>query len=286
MTTFDVRCGDALTLLQQMPDESVQCCITSPPYWGLRDYGMEGQLGMERTPEEYIVRLCAVFSEVRRVLSGDGTLWLNLGDSYAGSWGAQSRGNTTGERTSTLQGSSMLSARQIAQHPHLEGGTGSLKRTPGIKTKDLVGIPWMVAFALRADGWYLRSDIIWSKPNPMPESVTDRPTKAHEYLFLLSNGQRYYYDSDAIKEPAIYADDDRKARANPANKELQSTLSARMNPRSENSAVMGDDMPDSMNAGTSCIKKSNVLVCGINDRCGLWPRNHTWGPTSPPFQRH
>jgi DNA modification methylase len=157
-------------------------------------------MGLEPTPEEFIAGMVAVFAEVRRVLRDDGTLWLNIGDSYAGSWGAQSRGNTAGEASANLQGSSPLSARQIASHPLGQTGTGSLKNTPGIKAKDLIGIPWMLAFALRADGWYLRQDIIWSKPNPMPESVQDRCTKAHEYVFLLSKGPRYHYDIDAIAE--------------------------------------------------------------------------------------
>jgi DNA modification methylase len=140
--------------------------------------------------------LVEVFREVRRVLRDDGTVWLNLGDSYAGSWGAQSRGSET---PGTLEGTSMLSARQIEAHPK-RAQTGSLKNTPGLKPKDLIGIPWRVAFALQADGWYLRQDIIWSKPNPMPESVRDRCTKAHEYLFLLSKGPRYHFDAEAIAE--------------------------------------------------------------------------------------
>ncbi len=185
-------------------DQSVHCVVTSPPYWGLRDYGVMGQLGLERTPEEYVAALVVVFREVWRVLRDDGTCWLNLGDSYAGSWGAQSRGDTTSEASSRLEGSSMLSARQIFAHPLGGNGTGSLKHTPGLKPKDLVGIPWRVAFALQADGWYLRSDIVWSKPNPMPESVTDRPTKAHEYLFLLAKCERYYYDARSIAEPSVH----------------------------------------------------------------------------------
>jgi DNA modification methylase len=145
-------------------DGCVQCCITSPPYFGLRDYGIAQQIGLESTPDAYVAALVAVFREVRSVLADDGVLWLNIGDSYAGSWGAQSRpnGNDVG---STLQGGSMLSARQILAHPKMTQ-TGSLKNTPGLKSKDLIGMPWRVAFALQADGWYLRSDIIWSKPNP------------------------------------------------------------------------------------------------------------------------
>ena len=194
--------GDCRDTLRSLPDGAAQCCVTSPPYWGLRDYGHEGQLGLEATPEEYVARMVDVFREVRRVLADDGTLWLNLGDSYAGSWGAQSRPNGNDEK-STLQGGSRLSARQIKTHRTTDSHTGSLKNTPGLKPKDLVGIPWRVAFALQADGWWLRQEIIWHKPNPMPESVRDRCTKAHESVFLLTKSERYYFDSDAIKEPAV-----------------------------------------------------------------------------------
>lgn len=177
--------GDWIDALREMADESVQCCVTSPPYWGLRDYGVQGQLGLERTPEEYVAKMVEGFREVRRVLRKDGTLWLNLGDSYSGGgWGGH-------EDNKSATG--CTSAR-------------SVNAAYGMKPKDLVGIPWMVAFALRADGWYLRQDIIWSKPNPMPESVTDRCTKAHEYLFLLSKSERYYCDMEAIKEPSITND--------------------------------------------------------------------------------
>lgn len=185
--------GDALASLRTLPDASVQCCVTSPPYWGLRDYGAEGQIGQETTPEEYVARLVEVFREVRRVLRDDGVLWLNLGDSYAGSWGAQSRASGNVSDTS---------AHQVAASPK-RTRTGSIPAGSGLKPKDLVGIPWMVAFALRADGWYLRSEVIWSKPNPMPESVTDRPTKAHEQVFLLTKSARYFYDADAVREHAI-----------------------------------------------------------------------------------
>lgn len=199
MSRATLYCGDALAVLLTLPAESVQCVVTSPPYWGLRDYGMPGQLGLEATPQDYVARMVEVFQMVRRVLRNDGTLWLNLGDSYAGSWGAQSRPNGNDVK-SNLQGGSPLPARQIAAHPK-ETQTGSLKNTPGCKAKDLVGIPWRVAFALQADGWWLREDIIWQKPNPMPESVTDRCTRAHEYLFHFSKAERYYHDADAIAEP-------------------------------------------------------------------------------------
>lgn len=181
--------GDALSVLKDLDSESVNCCVTSPPYWGLRDYGVAGQLGLEKTPEEYTARMVELFREVRRVLKIDGTLWLNLGDSYAGSGKGR-----------LADGSHSIGGKQDT---NVGSNKGKLSKSsaPNCKPKDLIGIPWLVAFALRADGWYLRSDIIWSKPNPMPESVTDRPTKSHEYVFLLSKSQKYYYDGDAIKEP-------------------------------------------------------------------------------------
>ena len=173
--------GDAAEQLATLPAGIVQTCATSPPYWGLRDYGEAGQLGLESTPDEYVARMVEVFREVRRVLRDDGTLWLNLGDSYNGSGGAGGDYAPGGIR----QGQPKYKGRDV--------GT--------LKPKDLVGIPWRVAFALQADGWYLRSDIVWHKPNPMPSSVTDRPTTSHEYVFLLTKSARYYYDADAIREP-------------------------------------------------------------------------------------
>jgi DNA modification methylase len=199
--TVSILLGDVREQLKTLADESVHCVVTSPPYFGLRDYGMPSQIGLEATPSAFVETMVEVFREVRRVLREDGTLWLNLGDSYAGSWGAQSRGNSASEASSRLEGSSMLEARQIGAYPLGQTHVGSVKRTPGLKPKDLIGIPWRVAFALQDDGWYLRQDIIWSKPNPMPESVTDRCTKAHEYLFLLSKSGRYYFDGNAIAEP-------------------------------------------------------------------------------------
>lgn len=163
--SYELHEGDCLAILPKIPDKSIHCCVTSPPYWNLRDYNTKGQLGLEKTPKEYVTNLIKVFREVRRVLRDDGTLWVNLGDSYA--------------KDSKLA---------------------------GVKPKNLVGIPWRVAFALQTDGWCLRSEIIWSKPNPMPESVTDRPTKAHEYIFLLVKNRDYYYDADAVREPSITKD--------------------------------------------------------------------------------
>jgi DNA modification methylase len=250
--TAVLHCGDVRHVLAGLPEQSVQCCVTSPPYWGLRDYGtatwdggtdgcdhiekraarrdspggyhnsrddrsgkrqpatqatvlpfrdlcgkcgarrVDNQLGLERTPEEYVATMVAVFREVRRVLRDDGVLWLNLGDSYA---------TTPGKPNGNLAEYAALYYRGGAHYATERPMTQQNRVTGGLKPKDLVGIPWMVAFALRSDGWYLRSDIIWAKPNPMPESVTDRPTKAHEYLFLLTKSERYYYDAAAIQEP-------------------------------------------------------------------------------------
>lgn len=190
-----IICGDALEQLKTLPAESVQCCVTSPPYWGLRDYGVAGQMGLEKTPEEYVAKMVEVFAEVRRVLRGDGVCFVNLGDSY---WGGGKYLGINSENTLAPKQASNRGARGVCQ----ELGAAGKTTTWGLKPKELCGIPWRVAFALQADGWYLRSDIIWAKPNPMPESVTDRPTKAHEYIFLLSKGQRYYYDADAVKESA------------------------------------------------------------------------------------
>jgi DNA modification methylase len=195
--TVRILTGDALAVLRTLPDASVHCCVTSPPYYGLRDYGMEGQIGLEQTPDAYVAKMVAVLSEVRRVLRDDGTLWLNIGDSYAG--GGNYRG-VSSEATLSAKQRSNGGARGVSQ---LLGA----KNTPGCKPKDLIGIPWMLAFALRADGWYLRKDIIWHKPNPMPESVRDRPTSAHEYLFLLAKSSVYHYDADAIAEAAVSGTD-------------------------------------------------------------------------------
>lgn len=241
--------GDVLDNLRKLPDASVQCVVTSPPYWGLRDYGtaqwdggaidcdhlkkgkptwgegtqntstlsgkpsndnhereswtgglchkcgatrIDKQIGLEKTPAEYVAKMVEVFREVRRVMRDDGTLWLNLGDSYARAGGWSNNNGLDGVTREQCE-------RARTNAPE---GIASQKLADGLKAKDLVGIPWRVAFALQADGWYLRSDIIWSKPNPMPESVTDRPTKAHEYIFLMSKSERYFYDADAIKERA------------------------------------------------------------------------------------
>lgn len=201
MSTATLYVGDALEVLRTLPDEGVQCCVTSPPYWGLRDYGIEGQLGLERTPEEYVSKMVNVCREVRRVLRDDGTLWLNMGDCYAtgaGKVGDRPGGGLQGDRWAGVSNTKdPKSARAIG--PLTQPNRMPL---PGLKPKDLVMMPARVAMALQADGWWLRSDIIWSKPNPMPESVKDRPTRSHEYVFLLTKSARYYYDAEAIRTEA------------------------------------------------------------------------------------
>ena len=194
-----ILCGDALEALRTMPDDSVDCCITSPPYYGLRDYGVAGQIGLERTPEEFIARLVEVFGEVRRVLKASGTCWVVIGDSYnsspPGNKNPMSKSGLHGAQTSATYRARLEETQQRQQE-----GRRLIK---GLKPKDLIGIPWMLAFALRADGWWLRQDIIWAKPNPMPESAKDRCTKAHEYIFLLTKSAHYYFNAAAIAEPAV-----------------------------------------------------------------------------------
>lgn len=180
--------GDCIDLLRQIPDESIDCCVTSPPYFGLRDYGVDGQIGLEPSPDEYVGKLVEVFREVRQALKKEGTLWLNLGDSYCSQGGERTYGSYDNET-----GRSDSPGKRI--------GAGA-----NLKPKDLIGIPWRVAFALQADGWWLRQDIIWSKGNPMPESVTDRCTKSHEYVFLLAKSKKYYYDAEAVKEESMTND--------------------------------------------------------------------------------
>lgn len=191
---YKVLQGDVIEKLKEIESGTVHCCLTSPPYWALRDYGCDGQLGLEETPEEYIESMVGVFREVKRVLRDDGTLWINIADSYAGSGKA-------GKNPELLKNHKMFGKPKSEYDASIMAKPTPVPR--GLKPKDLIGIPWRLAFALQADGWWLRSDIIWQKPNPMPESVTDRPTNAHEYVFLLAKSQRYFYDAEAIKEPAV-----------------------------------------------------------------------------------
>ena len=208
--------GDVLSRLGDLPDESVDCVVTSPPYYGLRDYGMEGQIGLEETPEEYVKKMVEVFKEVRRVLRSDGTLWLNLGDSYAGS-GKGAWNNKNDQKETYI--------------PDPDSPQCLMNKIPvGLKPKDLIGIPWKVAFALQEDGRWLRQDIIWNKLNPMPESVRDRCTKSHEYIFLLSKSEKYYYDQDSIKERASFSTEERKGRAHCGQKGMTEKKINVMNP--------------------------------------------------------
>lgn len=186
METNRILQGDALSVLRALPDESVHCIVTSPPYYGLRDYGVSGQIGLEQTPAEYAARLTGVFREARRVLRRDGTFWLNIGDSYAGSGKGKD-------------------SEDVKRRYHYQPGNPALclpKTWDGVKPKDMLGIPWMLAFSLRSDGWYLRSDIIWQKTNAMPHSVKDRPNSSYEHIFLLAKSRRYYFDYRALEVPA------------------------------------------------------------------------------------
>lgn len=195
----EIITGDALTELFQFQDESVNCCITSPPYYGLRDYGAAGQIGLETTPQEYIKKLVSIFREVRRVLKKDGTLWLNMGDSYAGSGKGAAKYPNNAKKYKQGTNVGMLGADKV-----------TAVKYSGYKPKDLMGIPWRLALALQADGWYLRQDIIWAKGNPMPEPVQDRCTKSHEYIFLLSKSRKYYFDNETIREDAVSFNDMRR----------------------------------------------------------------------------
>lgn len=204
--TVMLMMGDCRRSMAQLRDGSVQTCVTSPPYFGLRDYGHDGQIGLEPTPDEFVSAMVEVFREVKRVLRDDGTLWLNLGDSYfQGHGGSSTMGKGATMRKRVSQAHVMRERNDVDVASWSNRDASRREVIPGCKPKDLMGIPWRVAFALQADGWWLRQDIIWHKPNPMPESVTDRCTKAHEYIFLLSKSPRYYFDSEAIREPATYA---------------------------------------------------------------------------------
>lgn len=210
--TVTILTGDAREVLRALPEASVQCVVTSPPYYGLRSYLPDGhpdkakEIGLDQTPAEYVAEMVAVFREVRRVLRGDGVCFVNIGDSYAGSWGAQGRQGGTGlmasRSVSAARVKSAISAAQIAAHPHRQSNTGTIRQA-GLKPKDRMMIPARLAIALCDDGWWLRDEIVWQKPNPMPSSVADRTTPAHEMVYLLTKSSRYFYDADAIAEPAV-----------------------------------------------------------------------------------
>jgi DNA modification methylase len=258
--------GDVREQLRTLPDESVHCVVTSPPYWGLRDYGTEGQLGLEATPEEYVCNMVDVFREVRRVLRRDGTLWLNLGDCYAHP--TSGGGGAVDERTD---------GRKTTPGDQVRGRLGGANTmTTGLKPKDLVGQPWRVAFALQADGWWLRSDIIWSKPNPMPESVTDRPTKSHEYLFLLTKSERYFYDADAIKEKAS---SDTHART----RKLRATGDEMSAPTAERNGIRPPGVGPKGAAANSGIRYNESFSAAVTDVLDSRNRRTVWEIPTEPF---
>jgi len=229
-----IEFGDCRETMRRWKEQGIkaQTCVTSPPYYGLRDYGHEGQIGLEETPEEYIKAMVEVFRCVWDVLEDDGTLWLNIGDSYNGSGGQGTKPN--------------IMSKEAA-----DGRGGKAIKVDGIKQKDLIGIPWMLAFALRADGWYLRQDIIWHKPNPMPESVQDRCTKAHEYIFLMSKSQKYYYDRMSIAEPAAYAEEHARKKTSWGNKKADAGVKANI----EKYQVIGEENKTTL-AGGMANKRS------------------------------
>jgi DNA modification methylase len=279
---FLIQTGDCRALLKIYPDKSVNCCVTSPPYFGLRDYGIPEQIGLEKTPDEFVTELVDVFREVRRVLRDDGTLWLNLGDSYAASGRGGNPKDSAHQKQASNRGSRSFFHNSVVE----EGVIGRkwIKPPPGYKQKDLLGIPWMVAFALRADGWYLRQDIIWAKPNPMPESVTDRCTKAHEYIFLLSKSQRYYYDADAIAEGlATDPKENYPARAKVLGRGEQSAANARGNDRDKS----GGFPP--RNRGTTPRHAAHPNTCdqsGLDEvgRGGRRNKRSVWTVAPKPFK--
>jgi DNA modification methylase len=241
--------GDVLHRISEISDGSVQCVVTSPPYWGLRDYGNDEQIGLEQNPQDYIDAMVKVFRQVKRVLANDGVLWINIGDSYSGSGKgpAGNLGKTHNER-------------------HLEHKTGGIV-PEGMKPKDLVGIPWMLAFALRADGWYLRQDIIWHKPNPMPESVTDRCTKSHEYVFMLTKSVKYFFDAKAIEEPS-------KTKPGATWSERKAAGATAGN------VIVGDGVRN----GTQRVVHGKGVTSNLTRQDGMRNKRSVWSITTKPFK--
>lgn len=264
--TVRILTGDCRDVLGTLPDKSVNCCVTSPPYFGLRDYGVDGQIGLEQTPDAFVAEMVAVFREVRRVLRDDGTLWLNLGDSYAGSGKG---GNPEEGKQATNRGSQSVGVLYGTGKTAREAAVTNVTRKTfdGIKAKDLIGIPWRVAFALQADGWYLRQDIIWSKPNPMPESVTDRCTKAHEYLFLLSKSARYHFDADAIAEAVAESSIARWAQ------DVENQVGSDRVPGKTNGTMkaVGRKNPRSQGLETAAVKGESTFGFGeVRNKRSVW----------------
>jgi len=259
--SVQILIGDVRERLRSLPDGSVHCAVTSPPYFGLRDYGMPGQIGLEATPAAFVETMVEVFREVRRVLRDDGTLWLNLGDSYA----ASTKGAGGQGKQHTNAGSVMADR--------------SWRIPSGLKPKDLIGIPWRVAFALQADGWYLRQDIIWSKPNPMPESVTDRCTKAHEYLFLLSKSARYHYDAAAIAEALTASSIERLSQPTLDQQAGSDRVPGKTNgPMKAVGGRPGGKKPDQFDALVSGAGRS-----GVGEGLAMRNRRSVWTVATQPF---
>jgi DNA modification methylase len=256
---------NANSLQLPIADKSVQCVVTSPPYWGLRDYGKINQIGLESSPEEYVESMLKVFSEVWRVLKDDGTLWLNLGDTFAGSWGGMSHEvNGKAKRMGTNNRPPQSFTTSKPKH-------GVKRYGPAVgrcKPKDLVGIPWRVAFALQAEGWYLRSDIIWAKPNPMPESVRDRPTRSHEYIFLLTKNRRYYYDHEAIKEPGSWDTESRQKRAKLGHKSMPTEKRNGIRPKKDKQRGHGRRHSGFNNRWDSMTKEEQCSV--MRNKRSVW----------------
>jgi DNA modification methylase len=262
--------GDCLAKLAELPDKSVQCCVTSPPYWGLRDYGVKGQIGLEKTPAEYVAKMVAVFAEVRRVLRDDGTLWLNLGDCYA------TGGGRVGDAPGGGKQGEAWKLRGVMTTPNR-------MPIPGLKPKDLVGIPWRVGFALQADGWYLRSDIIWNKPNPMPESVTDRPTKSHEYIFLMSKSAKYFYDAEAIKEPVNGTAHRRKANGKNSRMVLERAAGRENSKPNPSRSNIPGVTPKSAPSGSG-IKSNESFNAAVTDLVDDRNKRTVWTVATAPYK--
>jgi DNA modification methylase len=273
MSQYAIYCGDTASILKTIPSECVHCVITSPPYWGLRDYGVSAQIGLEDTLEEYVEKITEVFNEIKRVLKKNGTVWLNLGDSYAGSghgYGSEIKG-----KQKTNRGALFMAQMRPFEIPE------------GLKVKDLVGIPWRIAFALQANGWYLRSDIIWHKPNPMPESVKDRPTKSHEYLFFLTKTSKYYYDIDAIREPHHWIDH-RLNRMEQYRKKVQSATLNSATTSKSNQSVMRQSSGNGNESGRWRGRKKGTGTNreSVNHPLGRNKRTVWTVPTQPFKEAH
>jgi DNA modification methylase len=269
---YQLICGDALTVLKTLDSESIQCVVTSPPYYGLRDYGIDGQIGMEKNLQEYILKLIDIFREVKRVLKNDGTFWLNMGDSYSCSGKGGNPEESPHHKQKTNRGSEQyVKSKRIARGVGRWGGGNN--SVVELKPKDLIGLPWRIAFALQTDGWYLRSDIIWAKPNPMPESVSDRPTRSHEYIFLLSKSARYYYDSEAIKENSVCPDErmvDGFVPKSANGKHAGDPQSASIRKSSNSCARKVNESPKPGEQSQHIEDREDIEYCGTRNKRDVW----------------